>query len=96
MRNARNRVQIHYPVLALFGVPLGRHHGIMRAASRAKPVAVLAEQRLEDRRHHLQQQLLDEPPRAGPFRSSSTVGIPSVRVPPLGLGISTRLTGLGT
>ena len=26
---------------------------------------------------------------------SCTVGIPSLRVPPLGLGISTRLTGLG-
>jgi len=54
-------VQIHHPVLALFGVPLGRYHGIVRAAPRSKPVAVLAEPRLEDRPHHLPQQLLDEP-----------------------------------
>jgi hypothetical protein len=107
MRNARNRVvvdvveelrdvHVHHPVLSSLRILLCGFDGVLRATPRSKPVTVLTELRIEDRRQRLQQQLLNKPPVAGPFRRSCTVGIPSIRVPPLGLGISTRLTGLGT
>ena len=54
-------VEIHHLVLPPAGkLPRGSH-GVGCASSGTESVAVMAEQRLEDRRHRLQQQLLDEP-----------------------------------
>ena len=61
MRHARKRVPIHDPVLASSGIPLRGSHRILRASPRPESIAVLAESRLPDRRHRLQQHLLDEP-----------------------------------
>ena len=81
-------VEIHHPVLPFPGILLCGSHGIVRAAPRSKSVAVLTE-------HGSKIGVIACNSNCWMNRSS-TVGIPSILVPPLGLGISTRLTGLGT
>jgi hypothetical protein len=54
-------VHIDHPVFPLACEFLRGSHGVGHASSRSKPVAVVAEQGFEDRRQHLQQQLLNEP-----------------------------------
>ena len=72
MRNARNRVvvdvveelrdvDVHHPVLSFLRILLCGLHGVLRATPRSKPVTVLTEWRIEDRRQRLQQQLLNKP-----------------------------------
>jgi len=81
-------IQVHSP-------PMTRRDGaartldrLMRAPSRPKAEARVRKGRVHEGGEDLQEGLLNE--------SSSTVEIPSVRVPrPSGLGMSTRRTGCG-
>jgi|RhiMetdeSRZDD1v2_1073273.scaffolds.fasta_scaffold06220_8 hypothetical protein len=59
----------------------------MRQAPRPEAEAGLGERPVSIRLQHLHHRLLDE--------RSSTVGMPSGRVPPEAFGISTRRTGRG-
>ena len=83
------QIEIDHPVVAVGDILLRLGHGLMRRPSRSKPVAVGRE-------------------RPSPIwrwrtcitacwmKRSSTVGMPSLRTPPSGLGISTRRTGFGS
>ena len=53
----------HHPCSPACDVALRRQHRAMRASSRPKAVAVLAEGRVDQRLQHLQQRLLDQPVR---------------------------------
>ncbi len=81
-------VNIHHPVLPFPRILLCGLPGVLCAAPRSKSVTVLAELWIEDRCHTCNNSCC--------MNRSCTVGMPNMRVPPLGLGISTRLTGLGT
>jgi hypothetical protein len=70
-------------------------HRLMSRPSRPEPKAVFGKRPVPPPLQDLHHRLLDESPVAGPFRRSNTVGMPSFRTPPSGLGISTRLTGFG-
>ena len=81
------QVHVHHHPAACLHVLLRLQHRVVRATPRPEAVAVLAEGRINQRLQHLQQGLLDQP--------STTVGIPSSRIPPPGLGMPTRRTGSG-
>ena len=53
-------VDIDHPALPRDRIVPDLSHRIVRAASRPKPIASIAEPRFPDRPQHLQQQLLDE------------------------------------
>src|ERR1035441_1419575 len=54
-------VHVHHPVPTSLRILLCGSHGVLCPAPWPKPVTMLAEVRIENRRHHLQQHLLYEP-----------------------------------
>lgn len=56
----RGDVQIYDPVFALFGKAAGRLDRLPRAPARSEAVTGVAEGRIKDRCHRLQEQLLHE------------------------------------
>jgi hypothetical protein len=55
------QVDVHHDAPSGLHVRLGGQHRLLRPSSRAKPIAMLAERRIEPRLQHLQQRLLDQP-----------------------------------